>query len=192
MIGLNEVTGLNEELDLMKAVTSTHGEQIARLAAKINYPNGALMSITRAETSFKFKLHHVARRFFRDVKSQKRSDKFWCRGVQWSIEVRRILINRFNYLGVYLTCHNKGQLKWSCEVNFKLILFTHLPETQNLTRDFVHTYTKPESFGDQYFIRYPELIKKKNGYIKDDQIVLRIEMRAGPIVEESSSDSRSA
>lgn len=186
--GLSDVTGLDGELDYLKAVINIQGEQIVSLSAKINKLNSDLMNIARPETFFKYKLPNISQ-FFRVYGNTRYSGRFWCRGVQWSIKVERVLRDRVKYLGLLLLhCYHNDPLKWSCKVNFKLILFNHLSETQNRTSQFFETFRKHESLGDSYFISYRELTDKENGYIQDDKVVLGVEMKAEPIVRESLSD----
>ena len=140
------------------------------------------VDVNRVEASFE--LADVFK-FFEIESNKRRSDKFWCRGLKWSIGVGWKLKKEDNskQLGVFLFCENDDQMKWSCKSNRKLILLNNLPEKKNLILGPIsHTFDRKEGRGCDEFISYSELVDKKNGYIKDDKIVLGVELKAELVV----------
>ena len=185
-----------EQIISLKAVTKSQKEQITSLDTKVGELKNNLereieqvereiqeVNVNRAEASFKFELADVSKFF--EIESNKRcSDKFWCRGLQWSIKVQRKLKaeDGSKQLEVYLHSENDDQFEWSCKTNFKLILFNNLPEKKNLIYGpTLNTFKLKSGFGFSNFISYSKLIDEKNGYIKDDKIVLGVELKVEPV-----------
>lgn len=181
---------LSEELNNLSKKLSGQAEQIARLEARMNglkgepKPEADGVDTTRTEVLFKFELTGVSK-FFEVDANERHSELFWCRGLQWSLFVEpNLKRDRSKHLGLYLHCHNDDPVKWSCKVDCKLILFSNVSESQNCFDEFVNVFDKKVSFGYSHFISYRELTDEKNGYIKDDKIVLGAELKAGPVVRE--------
>ena len=63
-----------------------------------------------------------------------------------------------------------------------MILFNNLPGMNLVLGPISHTFEKREGRGCNEFISYNELVDKKNGYIKDDKIVLGVELMAEQVV----------
>ena len=175
-------SGLNEELDRLKAVTTSQGEQIARFEVKMNELKREIkeVDITRAEASFQFELANV-RKFFEVVGSERFSDQFWCRGLKWSVKVQVELENNVKQLGFYLHCYNEDWTDWSCKANYEVILFTNLPEKRNNVYKDEYTFDGTAGYGFSD-LTYSELIDRKNGYIKNDTIRLGVQLKAGPVL----------
>lgn len=138
------------------------------------------VDITRSEATYKLELNNVTEFF--ESEGRMHSERFWCRGLMWSIKVnRKMTSDRSKQLGIYLHCHNDDPQRWSCKVDYSLILFSRLDKTKDNSVGLTYTFGNRASFGCSQFISYRELVDEKNGYIKDDQIVLGVEMKAGPV-----------
>ena len=183
----SELLGLNEELN----VTASQGERMASPVVRLNEPTSDPMreiknpDAARWEVSFKFELAEVSKFFelFEDDANERLSDTFWCRGLPWSLRLKSYhRENGTKVLGFYLACRHDEPSKWSCRVEFNLILFSQLPGFKNKTRRLKYTFKVPTSFGNSRFISYHELTNEKNGFIKDDKIVLGVELKARPLV----------
>ena len=168
----------------MQAVIKRQEEQIASLVTNVNKLKIERQKVdtSRAEASFKFELAGVTK-FFEVQQNLLYSDRFWCRGLQWSLKVKRNLDeNETKQLGVFLCCHCDDWLKWTCKTNFKLILFNNRSVKKNKTRKFYDfVFEAKLDSGVGYFMSYSKLTDEKNGYIKDDRIVLGVELKAEPV-----------
>lgn len=193
-----------EELDhLRKELNRGKGELVGSLEAMKSELEQAIknVDITRREVSFQFEMLDVPK-FFEANWNERHSGRFWCQSLQWSIKVKLIQSddstkatqgdNQTKHLGVYLFCHNDDQLKWSCKVNCKLILFSQLSPEKNRVRDLVHTYDKKKGFGYRCFISYSELTDQANGYIQDGKAVVGVELKTEPVFTESKSEDAKA
>ena len=147
-----------------------------------------LTAIARASVSFKFELVDVSK-FFENDFGKYQSDRFWCRGLQWSVYVKpHLKDDHSKYLDLFLHCHNDEPQSWSCRVDCELILYSNLSDGQNYVLKFAHNFNKDTGFGYKYFISYRKLTDEKGaGYIKDDKIVLGVELKAEPVVREGES-----
>lgn len=186
-------TGLaNEDLNELKAIVENQKEQVSSLQAEIRELNLKIkeLDINRSEVSFKFELTGVSD-FFK-FNGNRRSNIFWCQGLQWSIGVNTEMHHNLKYLNVHLHCHNDEQLSWSCDTEFDLILFGDSAENPNLVRKTYHTFQRREGFGFGCFIGELELLHRKLkaelSHIKNntrgtiDTIVLGVELKALPVV----------
>ena len=120
----------------------------AKIDKQTNEPKPKIekVDISRSEVSFKFELANVSK-VYAINKSLGYGDRFWCRGMQWSIYVKNNFeINQFKPLGLFLRCHNDDPSKWSCHAVGKLILFNS-SKNHKRTWPFDHTFTK----NGQYF-----------------------------------------
>ena len=141
-----------------------------------------VVDITRAEASFKFELANV-NEFFEIDGNERYSDRFWCRGMQWSINVEvGSESSHDKCLSFYLNCHNDDQVEWSCKANYKLILFNNLPGEQNYIGKATTTFHKEGDHGFYDYISYRELIDQKNGHVKNDKILLGVELKTEPVI----------
>lgn len=144
------------------------------------------------EITFKFEVTEVSK-LFEAVDAKRHSDRFWAGGLQWSLHVRHnVGKDLCKHLGLSLNCHNNDQSKWSCRADYKLILFNNLSENQNFTGELVHTFENKKCFGFPHFISYDDLVDEKNGYYKDDKIVVGVELKVWPVVRERSNRSKEA
>lgn len=177
----------------MRALTQSQGEQIIVLEGRLDELKSELkreikeMGADRAEIVFKFELADVSK-FLQAKASERHSDRFWCKSLQWSIVVRWTLGKKkdaLKHLSVSLHCHNDSTAKWSCKTSFNLVLFSQLPEKDNLIRQFTHDFETKGEWGLMHFISCAELLDEKNGYIKDDKIVLGVELKAEPVIREN-------
>ena len=152
------------------------------------------MAYLEQEVLFKFELAGVSK-FFKKKNNGRHSDRFWCRGLQWSIYVSCNLKNdRSKHLGFYLWCHNDQMSNWSCTVHCKFILFSlndsddsddsdySDDESENLDDELDYTFEKEGAEGYEYFISYSELTDKANGYIENDKIMLGVELKAELVI----------
>ena len=187
---VSELFSPYEELHKLKAVTKSQEEEIASLKAKVDELKREIkgMVINRSEASFEFELADVSK-FFEIENNRQYSDKFWCRGLQWSIYVQYDLkkSDSSKQLGFYLRCENDDEENWWCEAKSKLFLFNNLPQKENYVRGPCSDIfeKKNRTWGYLSFISYSELTDEKNGYIKNDKIVLGVEMKAKPVVRMS-------
>lgn len=144
------------------------------------------VDINRAEVLFRFELGDVGK-FFETDTAKMFSERFFCRGLQWSILAqnnRKDVANaNTKHLGFYLHCHNDEPAKWSCKVKYQLILFARSPEKQKACR-LINTWEKKTSFGSHFFISYIELMDKANGYVQDDKVLLGVGLEADPVVRD--------
>ena len=67
-------------------------------------------------------------------------------------------------------------------MDYDLILFSNLSEKENRVYESACIFNKRTGYGRTRFISYLELTDEKNGYIKDDMIVLGVELKAGPVI----------
>ena len=97
----------------------------------------------------------------------------------WSIRVqRRVGADKVKSLGVFLERHNDTQTNWICpKTHFKLIVFNHLSDKLNRVKEKKYTFAKSKaSWGDNDIIKYHELADERMAYIKDDKIVVGVEL----------------
>lgn len=189
-------SGLNEEHDNLKKLETairTQGEKIAYLEIRMNEMKNELKSelkreiksvtTTTSEATFKFELTEVSK-FFEAIPMAHDSEKVWCRGFQWSIKAKCSLAgDGSKRLEIYLNSHNDDPQEWSCKVECKLTLFSHLSETSNFVGYIRNTFDRVScSWGYAGFISHRELIDPKYGYIKNDKLVLGVELKAEPVV----------
>ena len=185
-------SGLNEELDRLNAVVTSQGEQIASFNTKMTELKRKLkrkikeVSITRSEASFQFELANV-RKFFEVVENRHRSDNFWCKGLKFWMEVVVKLENNVKRLGFYLHCDNEDSIEWSCKLDYKLILFSNLPDNDYVFRE-ERAFNGEYGYGSDD-VTYSELIDKKSGYLKNDTIRLGVQVKAGPVVKKSKGST---
>ena len=132
------------------------------------------------EAKFKFELDNVANFLMVDG-NRRQSNRFWCRGVEWFLDAECKVFGNLKQLGVFLHCCNGDLGKWSIKTRFELILFNNLPEKQNFTRPIDYTFEKRTGYGLTFFLSHSELMDERNGYIKDDKIVLGVVLKAGPV-----------
>lgn len=174
---------------MLKVLTKSHGEKITSLESRIEELKKELkreikeVDINRAEASFKFELVGVSK-FIEIEANERHSARFWAQGLQWSLLVRCNLKKKDKYLGLSLLCHNDEPPNWSCKTSFNLILFTNLPGAENWVRQFIHNFDKNEDWGLNFFISCTELMDEKNQYVKDDKIMLGVELKAEPVVRD--------
>ena len=171
---------LNKELNKLRTVVESQEVQIASFEAKIEELKREIKEVGTGQEreSFKFELAAVSR-FFESGFRQPR-ERFWARGVQWSLEVKRTEVGE-THLGVFLKCHEASP-KWSCEVSYSLILFNHRSENLNRVKTFTKTFGRYLESGSPKFMSYAELIDERNGYIKNDKIVLGVVLKVGPMI----------
>ena len=179
-VGL-EISGSNEKLE---AIVESQRKQLSSLQAKIDKQANELklkvdkVAVRRSSASFKWELSNVSK-FFEVDDSLEFSNRFWCKGMQWSLYVKN---NRkedgSQHLGFFVRCHNDDPQPWSCQTNGKLILFGS-SKNQNKFWWIDHIFKNSQACGASYLIGYPQM---KNGYIKNDKIVLGVELNAGPVV----------
>ena len=140
------------------------------------------------DASFKFGLTGVSR-FFETVGNNLYSERFWCRGMQWSLNVQWFQgSNQLKYLSLYLCCHNNETAGWFCKSNFKLTLFHSTVKYRNFVEKLDNIFKKESICGYADFIEYTKLTDEKNGYIKNDKIMLGVELKAGPVVRVKSAN----
>lgn len=182
-----EVSGLREQLGHLK-------EEISGLESRVFSSMNDLRSelnlqvknvdITRAEATVQFEVTDVYK-FFEAAKTlRRRSHRFWCRGLEWSLVVKSKSKDSFKSrsLGFYVLCENNDQKRWSCRVDYKLILFSKL-SGKNLVRPSSFNFErKSQQRGFRSFVSYDELTNEENGYIADGKIFLGVEMKAGPVI----------
>ena len=182
-----DVSGLREQLDHLK-------EEISGLESRVFSSMNDLRSelnlqvknvdITRAEATVQFEVTDVYK-FFEAAKTlRRRSHRFWCRGLEWSLVVKSKSkdCSKSRSLGFYVLCENNDQKRWSCRVDYKLILFSKL-SGKNLVRPSSFTFErKSQQRGFRSFVSYDELTNEENGYIADGKILLGVEMKAGPVI----------
>ena len=183
----SDVSGPNEELELqLKAVTERQREYIVSLKTIVSELKQKIekMEMNLTEISFKFELPKISK-FFEIDRNEMCSNRFWCRGLQWSLCVKhKLKDDGSKQLGFYLFSHNDEPTKWSCKVDFKLILFSKVPDNQKNVGEAC-TFELQEGRGLKHFISYRELTDEANGYIENDKIVLGVEMVAGPVLRKS-------
>ena len=163
-----EISSPNEELDKLK-------EELKPKIEKVN--------TSRPSASFKFELANVSK-FLALNGSLAYSDRFWCMGMQWSIYVKNnVGLNKSQPLGLFLRCHNDDTRKWSCHSAGKRILFNS-SKNQNKTWSFQHTFVQDDRYlcGETNCISYSDITDEKGGFVKDDKIVVGVELNAGPVV----------
>ena len=139
----------------------------------------------REEVSFEFHLSDVSKLFdsLKPTKNtSRRSDRFWCRGLEWSLSVEGRLEDQTKFLGFFLHCHNDDPQKWPCKVDGQFILFSN--SSKNYMRRIQINFDGEKKTGRGYrkFIKYSELIHPKYGYTKDDKIVIGIKFQASPVI----------
>ena len=140
------------------------------------------------EASFRFELAGVSE-FVKITGNRIVTDAFWCRGLSCSLKIQTNLKEgRERYLSFFLFCHNPECVDWSCRVQAKFILFSKLSHN-NYVYQWNGTFNGSEHrcMGIKYFISCLELTDEKNGYIRDDKIVLGIEMKAGPVIRKAQA-----
>lgn len=140
------------------------------------------VDINRAEVSFKFKIAGVAK-FFEIDGNERTSERFWCRGMQWSLNAEcKLKEDQSKYLALYLFCHDNPALKANC----RMILFdmSEDPDRQDGYLEFEHDFVDNTGIGEAYFISYLDLIDEANGYLMDDTIVLGVELETEQLVRE--------
>ena len=162
----------------------------AKIDKQANNLNGLKPKIEKVDTSrpsasFKLELANVSE-FFDLDDNLEYGDRFWCRGMQWSIYVKNnVRLNESQPLGLFLRCHNDDPRKWSCHAVGKLILFNS-SKNQNKTWSFDHTFgaTGRDEYncGNSYLISYSDITDEKDGFVKGDKIVVGVELNAGPVV----------
>ena len=130
---------------------------------------------------FTFELTGVSE-FFRTKDNSRSSQKFCCQDMWWSICVqRRVGTDKVKRLGVFLKCHNDTQTNWICSTHFELIVFNHLSENLNRVKKKKFIFKKGNtSWGEDGIIKFSELADERTGYIKDDKIVVGVELKPGP------------
>ena len=141
------------------------------------------VDLRRPVSSFKFELADVSR-FFENDGDELFSEKFWCRGLQWSLKAKSNLDANSRCLGFYLYCESDDSIEWSCKVNYKLLLFNNLPWKRDNELQATKTFKKSvsEFWGYPNFISYAELIDERNGYIRNDKVVLGVQLKAEPVI----------
>ena len=169
----------NEELDRLKEqVTGLE----SRLLCRMNELRSELtlqiksLDIDRPEVSFKFELAGVSK-LFEHIGDYRESGSFRCAGLLWSLYVSARQFVEERTLSFYLRCQH-GPNDWSCWVEYKLILFSKLPELKYVTKHS-DIFSDARVKGSKWFISYEELTDESNGYVEDDKILLGVEMKAG-------------
>lgn len=138
------------------------------------------MEIIRPEATVQFQLTGVSK-FLETTGSKHVSDRFWCRGLLWSLYVQCNQIGARKSLGFYLQNENGDPKRWTCKVDIKMILINKLPDKPNLTRLISRNTERKASRGCPSFVSYDKLTDESNGYIQDDKILLRAELKVGPV-----------
>ena len=142
------------------------------------------VKIRRPEAAFQFELTGVSK-FFEIAGNNQESDTFSCGDLQWYLSAECKRESRSKSLAFYLWCEDDDRSEWFCEVSFKLILFSKLSSKPNLVRKTSCAFNGEHGSGFSPFVSYHELTDKKNGYIlDDDKILLGVEMKAGPVIED--------
>ena len=172
----------NEELDKLKALIKGQGEQIAGLGTRMEELKSELkleikdVGINRVEASFKFELDIKSFLNLVGPNQAIQSKRFWCKGLQWSIMVKCRLQNSSKYLGAFLYCHMNPN--WFCKARFSLALFNQLSDAKCLGGSATYDFSEDETgFGFPCLISCDKLVDEKNGYIKDNKIVLCLDLK---------------
>ena len=174
----------SSEIQKLKVTIKSQENRIARLQAGIEELKRHFRENNdRSSASIKFELNDVSEFF--NGQNVRSSQRVWCRGMQWSILLEKSEDKAgLKYLDIFLCCHNDEKMNWSCEVDFKLILFNHLSGDQNRVTEYRGIFEQENDNGQGQFIEYSELTDEQNGFIKDDQIVVGVELTAKPVVRE--------
>lgn len=178
--------------DQLRTLIKQQSKQILRLELQIDELKRAIKQVdtSRSEASFQFELTGISR--FLEIDGNERCSKlFWCTNLQWSLYAKcSVHFDLSKHLGLYLYRHNDEPIKWPFKLDYKLILFNQLT-AENSARHRVTAYsgtfeknTKKRGFGLLRLISYTELIDPNNGFIKNDKVVLGVEMKAIPVVRD--------
>lgn len=142
----------------------------------------------RNETSFKFQLPEVSK-FFKVDKNEHISDRFWCRGVEWSLVAKAELHPKDGkYLGFFLNCHNEDWSGSSYKADYELVLLRSRPGEQ-FTGKGEKIFHKAGAHGFRRFISYRELTDEKKSYVEDSKILLGINLKVEPLAGSNSAGS---
>lgn len=187
-----EVSALGEELTQLKdQITSLKNTAIS-LKTELKEFRSEMkkqiksVDITRPEASFSFEVDELSE-FAKIDGNWHYSDKFWCRSMPWCIGVKSDHGNGqktpSKTLGFYLLCENndRSNVEWSCEVDFKMTLYSNLPN-KNLVREASQIFNQKIRCSFQCSKNFSSIIDKKNGYTTDDKITLGVEIKVGPMV----------
>lgn len=102
-------------------------------------------------------------------------------GIPWMVEVRKLPKNDQHMMGIYLYCGHKDRTsKWTyvATASFKLISF--VGERRSIEyHSFPHVFDRSGSgFGANSFIKWTDLFKERNHFVRDDTIELEIKIKA--------------
>lgn len=179
----------------MNELKSELKREVASFEVKMNELKSELkqeierVDINRPEASFRFEITNVSE--FLKASLERNSEKIWCRGLQWSIKAKSSLgQDGSKRLEIHLVCHNDDLQKMSCNVDCKLTLFSHLgniyDKVKYVRNNYAMTMSKSQdSWGYGEFISHRDLTNPKNGYIKDNKILLGVKLQVGPVIRES-------
>lgn len=141
------------------------------------------VDINQAKVLFRFEVDNISSFLdSRDSRERKESERFWCRGIQWSIRVNFVSeIEGLKNLAIFLVCHSGVRTYWSCKVYYKVTLISDLSFQPNLSCEFLRTFQQEQYYGFPNFISCAELTDKEKGFINDDKIIVEVELKAGPV-----------
>ncbi|GMT29006.1 hypothetical protein PFISCL1PPCAC_20303, partial [Pristionchus fissidentatus] len=101
-------------------------------------------------------------------------------GINWFVQIRK----SGAHLGVYLSADNPTTCMHSCLVFCRFHLISHRsnrPLHSMGGENSVRFNAKNYSFGIDNFIPMEELLNRLNGYIKDDSIMVAVDIKAFPV-----------
>lgn len=107
------------------------------------------------------------------------SPVFTTSGLTWLIKVYTTKVENTKNVSVMLKCAHKESTDWSCDamVAFRLISFDpSKPPYELKFKTFQKFNRKTTSRGFKEFITWQELSKVENGYVKDNSIILDVEI----------------
>ena len=79
---------------------------------------------------------------------------------------------------MHISERNNLRGSWQCKAEFTLKLLSYLPNGDKV-REFDHTFTKLSGRGSSRFISYEDLQKPANAFIKNDQLIVQVYLKAG-------------
>ncbi|GMT28997.1 hypothetical protein PFISCL1PPCAC_20294, partial [Pristionchus fissidentatus] len=105
-------------------------------------------------------------------------------GVEWSIHLQKLSVKEGPSLSLSLRVATEGlNESWSCDVigKFSLLSRSDLKNSHYFTPKFPLAFSPGQrSWGYPQFITIKDLLTTKNGYVKDDSIIVSIDVRAFP------------
>jgi len=135
---------------------------------------------SRAEGVLKFEVQN-----FGKLKDTVYSDPTMIRNLQWKIMVMPRFSTtsageRMKSLGIFLQCTPEGEgTSWSCQASAKITVINQKVADDSFTRKITHLFFQKENdWGYSNFLLWSEVTDPSKGYIKNDSIIVEIEVQA--------------